>query len=466
MPDPIFDSPYLQGASAPVSDELDLRNLEVIGEIPAGLRGCYLRNGPNPAFTPKGEYHIWDGDGMLHALTFDEAGVHYRNRWIATAALQAEERHGRALYCGMMDNDPPDPELVGGAGPRKNPANTNIVRHAGKLLALWEGGLPTALTEDLETIGVDDFAGALRGSMTAHPKIDPVTGEMFAFGSAPFPPFLNIHKFDASGKLAKSVEVDLPRAVMIHDFMVTEQHIVVFDSPLIFDIDGLARGGSIFRWAPEYGTRIGVMPRNGEGSDMRWFDVENCNVFHFMNGWNEGSRIELTAASMPWASIDFENEEPPEGMDVNAYLNAFSIDLGTGQVSKRQIGDITGDFCRVADSVAGRKHRYGYMSSFSSGKGGAADFDSITMYDLETGSEKSRGFGPGTLVGECSFAPNVLGDGAEDDGWIVNYVYAADGSESEFVVIDPRNFLGEPVARIRMPRRVPIGFHGNWLPAK
>jgi carotenoid cleavage dioxygenase-like enzyme len=206
------------------------------------------------------------------------------------------------------------------------------------------------------------------------------------------------------------------------------------------------------------------MPRYGEGSDMRWFESDICNVFHFLNG-TEGNKIELTASSMPWVSIDFQKSEPPEGVDGNAYLNSFSIDLGTGEVSQRQIGEIAGDFCKVADSVAGMKHRYGYMSSFSSGEGTGADFDAITMYDLETGSESSRGFGPGTFVGECAFAPNVLGNGAEDDGWIVNYVYAKDGSESEFVVIDPHDFLGEPVARIRMPRRVPIGFHGNWVPA-
>ena len=465
MSNPAFTSPYLQGAAAPVSDELDLSNLEVIGEIPAGLRGTYLRNGPNPAFPSKGEYHIWDGDGMVHALTFDNEGVHYRNRWISTPPLQAEQRHGRALYGGMMDSETPDPELVGNAGLYKNPANTNIVRHAGKLLALWEGGLPTAMTDDLETLGTDDFSGALRGPMTAHPKIDPVTGEMFAFGGAPFPPYLRIHTIDAAGKMVKSVEIDLPRPVMIHDFLVTEEHIVVFDSPLIFDFEGHAQTGSLLRWAPEYGTRIGVMPRYGEASDMRWLESDICNVFHFLNGWTEGNKIELTASSMPWVSIDFQKSEPPEGVDGNAYLNSFSIDLGTGHVGQRQIGEIAGDFCKVADSVAGMKHRYGYMSSFSSGEGTGADFDAITMYDLETGSESSRGFGPETFVGECAFAPNVLGNGAEDDGWIVNYVYAKDGSESEFVVIDPHDFLGEPVARIRMPRRVPIGFHGNWVPA-
>jgi carotenoid cleavage dioxygenase-like enzyme len=137
-------------------------------------------------------------------------------------------------------------------------------------------------------------------------------------------------------------------------------------------------------------------------------------------------------------------------VDGNAYLNSFSIDLGMGQVSQRRIGDIAGDFCKFADSVAGMKHRYGYMSSFSSGEGTGADFDAITMYDLETGSESSRGFGLGTFVGECAFAPNVLGNGAEDDGWIVNYVYAKDGSESEFVAIDPHDFLAEPIVRSRL----------------
>jgi carotenoid cleavage dioxygenase-like enzyme len=179
-------------------------------------------------------------------------------------------------------------------------------------------------------------------------------------------------------------------------------------------------------------------------------DPAGSNVFHFLNGWTEGNKIELTVSSMTWVSIDFQKSEPPEGVDGNAYLNSFSIDLGMGQVSQRQIGDIASDFCVVADSVAGMKHRYGYMSSFSSGEGTGADFDAITMYGLETGSESSRGIGPGTCFGECAFEPNVLGNGAEDDGWIVNYVYATDASESEFVVIEPHGFLAEPIARIRM----------------
>jgi carotenoid cleavage dioxygenase len=464
-------SPYLEGAYAPVDDEASYTKLPVIGEIPEGLRGTYLRNGPNPQFAPKSSYHLWDGDGMLHALTFGDDGVSYRNRWVETAALQLERKLGRAVFGGMLDTDPPSKELRGELAPVKNPANTGIVRHAGRYLALWEAGLPTVVTEELETAGAENFSGKLQGPMTAHPKLDPISGELHFFGYSPIPPYLRYHVVDAAGKLVRSLEIDLPRAVMIHDFLVTQDHVLFFDSPAAFDLASLAQGGPVIRWAPEFGTRIGVMPRTGSAADMRWFEVEIGYIYHFLNGWSEGEVIKFSAPIAPWITIDFEHDAPPEGLDINAYLHEFSLDLGSGVCTRNRIGELPGEFCRVPDALVGLKNRYGYLATFSTGVEDDANFDSLTKYDLETGSAVLRRFGPDRVVGEPAFAPNLKragqgdpsGGGAEDDGWIVTYVHERDGSASEFIVLDARDLAGEPVARIPMPRRVPLGFHGNWM---
>jgi carotenoid cleavage dioxygenase len=457
-----MEGEYLRGVLAPVEDELELRNLKVRGEIPSGLRGTYLRNGPNPAFPPAGPYHLWDGDGMIHALAFDDDGAHYRNRWVATPGLALEREHGRSIFSGLLDRSAPPSDLVGDLGAVKNVANTNIVRHAGRYLALWEAGLPTVLTQDLDTVGQDDFAGRLAGGMTAHPKIDPVDGEMLFFGYSAFAPHLRYHVADRAGKLTRSVEIDLPGPVMIHDFVVTREHVVFFDSPAAFDFQALASGGSLITWKPELGTRIGVMPRSATRDETRWFEVDNCYVFHFLNAYSEGDVVRVFGSSSPWLIIDYANERAPDGVDANAYLCEYRIDLAAGSVARERIGELPGEFCKVPDAVAGLKNRYGYLASFSTGVEEGAFFDSITKYDLVSGRQVTRGFGRGKVVGEPAFAPDPQGS-AEDDGWLVFYLHERDGSASEFVVLDARDVTAEPVARIPMPRRVPLGFHGNWM---
>ncbi|MBW2230335.1 MAG: carotenoid oxygenase family protein [Deltaproteobacteria bacterium] len=458
-----------EGVLAPLHDESDFSSeLEIIGDVPRGLRGSYWRNGPNAAFPPKGKSHLWDGDGMLHTITFDDDGVRYRNRWIDTAGLRAEREHGHALFGGMLEMSPPPPAVAEKIGPVKNAANTSIIRHAGRYLALWEAGLPTVVTSDLGTVGIDDFSGALKGSMTAHPKIDPITNEMLFFGYSPVPPYLRYHIVDDAGKLTRSLEIELPRGVMMHDFAITREHVIFFDSPAAFDFDQLAQGGSMIRWAPEHGTRIGVLPRDGSADDMRWIEIENCYVFHFLNAWTEGNQIVVMGASVDWMAVDYEHQRPPEGVDANSYLYRFTIDLSDSTCKKERIGDLAGEFCKVPDAVTGLKHRYGYLASFSTGVCDGAFFDSITQYDLVKGTETTRPFGTHKVVGEPAFAPNLQGRGKnadqdEDDGWIVTWVHERDGSASEFVVLDAKSIQAEPVLRVKMPRRVPLGFHGNWI---
>ncbi len=456
-------SEFLSGVHAPVHDELDVE-LRVEGALPRGLRGRYLRNGPNPVFEPKGRYHLFDGDGMVHGLDFEDGRVRYRNRQVQSDGLAVERRLGHAIYGGLTDLNPPDRSIFRDGEPRlKNPGNTNIIRHAGRYLALWEGGLPTAMTEDLETIGLDDFAGQLHGPMTAHPRIDPVDGKLLFFGYSPLPPYVRYHEVDAQGKLVRSVDLDLPNPIMIHDFLVTREHVVLFDSPAVFDFHGFAETGTVIHWKPEEGTRVGIMPRAGGAEDMQWFEIPTAYVFHFLNAWTEGDTVRIFGTPAPWVGLDFDNDAPPEGLDVNTYMHEWTVDLAAGEVGLRRLSELPGEFCKVADAVAGQAHRYGYMSSFSTGECDGGYFDGFTQLDLERGTETTWSE-PGRIFGEVAFAPDLEdASGDERAGWIVGYAHSQDGGSSEFLVTDARDVAAGPIARIALPRRVPFGFHGNWM---
>jgi carotenoid cleavage dioxygenase len=468
--------PYLRGLYAPVHDEVDLTDLEVTGELPAELRGSFLRNGPNPMFAPTGPYHLFDGDGMIHELAVADGRATYRNRWIRSRGLLAEQAAGRSLYGGMAHASFPGPDLVGDAGPMKNVANTHVVRHAGEVLCLWEAGPPTVLDAELATLGTTDFGGRLAGSFTAHPKIDPDTGEMFAFGYSAIPPYLRYHVIDADGTLTRTVDIDLPAPVMMHDFAVTDRHALFLDAPAVFDLAGFAGGGPMISWQPERGTRLGVMSRDGDGSDLRWIPVEDCYVFHFLNAYSlnahaDGDRIVVDACRLPRMDIGLDADAPPlpAGEDPGGYLTRFTVDLTAGTARHERLAELTGDFPRIDDGVTGRRHRYGYVATFANGRpdrsvrGADGQFDSITAYDLERGTETSYVVGAGRVVGEPVVA--TAPSGVEGEGWVMSYVHDRATDRSALHVLSASDVAAGPVATIQLPRRVPFGFHGSWLPA-
>lgn len=468
--------PFLSGPYRPVTDELDVAPLQVSGALPPSLNGSFLRNGPNPMFPPAGEYHIFDGDGMLHEVALDGGTARYRNRWIRSRGLEAERRAGTSLYGGMANAQFPGPEVVGDAGAIKNVANTNVLRHAGRILCLWEGGRPTVVTPELDTVGTTDFDGRLRGSMTAHPKIDPVTGEMFAFGYSALPPYLRYHRFDAAGSLVDTVDIDLPAPVMMHDFAVTDRHVVFLDAPAVFDLARFGAGGPMIAWEPDRGTRLGVMRRDGDGSDLRWIEIDNCYVFHFLNAWSEPAdggadgdgRVVVDAARLPFLDIGLDDgAERPEGSSIG-HLSRFVIDLDAGDARWDRVAERTGDFPRIDERRAGRRHRHGYLATFSdprltSEPGVDGQFDSVTAFDLDAGSETAYRVGAGRMTGEPVFAPDPDRDG-EGAGWVLSFVYDAARDSSEVIVLDAADVAAGPVATIHLPRRVPFGFHGSWLP--
>jgi carotenoid cleavage oxygenase len=441
-------NPYLAGNFAPVRDERDDSGLAVTGAIPPDLDGLLLRNGPNPILDPDpGRYHWFNGDGMLHGIELAGGRARYRNRWVRT----------RAACQALGEPAPAGPPEVNGLPVS---ANTNVVAHAGRIFALVESSLPTEVRAELSTIGATDFGGRLTTPFTAHPKIDPVSGELVFFGYDLAAPYLRYHVVDAAGALARSEAIDLPRSVMIHDFGVTATRVVWLDLPVVFDSDLVDRQPFPFSWQPEYGARVGVMPRSDGNGELVWVDLEPCYVYHVLNAYDaaEGTLV-IDVVRYPDM---FATETYGPGASRGTRLERWTIDPTSGAVTSDTLDDTSQEFPRINDRYLGRQHRYGYTSETTIGASWAGH-DSLRKHDLVAGTTERHNVGPGRAAGEPVFATAPTHRG-EDDGWILSVVYDAARDASDVIVIDATNFQAAPVATIHLPRRVPFGFHGSWIP--
>jgi|694.fasta_scaffold04573_5 carotenoid cleavage dioxygenase len=431
---------HMRGNYAPVPDELTEYDLPVEGAIPPELDGWYLRNGSNPR-SPTGHWFI--GDGMIHGVRIENgAAKWYRNRWVRTESF---------------DNSFPVYNPDGTRNLRSSVANTHVINHAGKTLALVESSLPYQITNDLETVGCYDFGGKLNDAMTAHPKICPTTGELHFFGYGNlFQPHVSYHRVDADGVLTVDRPIEVPALTMMHDFAMTSEHVIFMDLPIVFNLDIAinGRGDMPFRWDDNYGARFGVLRRDDPFGQVRWFDIDPCYVFHVANSYERrtanGNSIVLQAVRYP------ELWRADGGFGASAVLWEWIINLDDGTVTERQLDDRAVEFPRIDDRLAGM------AADYAVSVGDAA----LVRYDLNTGASTEHRFGapdaPGG-PGEAVFVPSPNGPADESNGWYMAYNYDPANNSSELVIIDAADFAGEPVARIRLPRRVPYGFHGNWI---
>jgi carotenoid cleavage dioxygenase len=430
---------WLQGNFAPVEEERTLTDLEVTGSIPKELSGRFFRNGSNPKSGWSAHWFL--GNGMIHGVELSGGKANwYRNRYVRTPSLE-DENTPRSREDGTADRT-------------VSMANTHVISHGGKILALEEGSFPYEVTRELDTVGPHDFDGKLDTAMTAHPRICPETGEMLFFGYSSSAPYLTYHRADKSGKLVQSEEIQVKGPTMMHDWNVTRQHVIFMDLPLIFDVEIAAQGGIPIRWSDDYGARLGVMPRNGTNDDVVWYEIDPCYVFHPMNAYEEGANIVLDVARFPKIAFG-----PNDSGGEPAVLHRWIIDTEAQKVSDQPLDDRPADFPRVADDVVGLKHRYGYMTGLSPVKGFGHE---LYKYDLKTGSSETYNFGDGGAGGEPVFASAEKG--SEGEGYILSFAHDAATDTSDLVIIDATEFSKGPIARIHLPMRVPFGFHGSWIP--
>ncbi|MGA7054635.1 MAG: carotenoid oxygenase family protein [Mycobacterium sp.] len=499
-------NPYLSGFLAPVSAEVTATDLEVTGHIPEHLDGRYLRNGPNPAAeVDPATYHWFTGDGMVHGVALrDGKACWYRNRWVRSPAVcttLGEPLPGR-----------PNPR----AGMVSIGANTNVLTHAGRTLALVEGGVANyELTDELDTVGPCDFDGTLAGGYTAHPHRDPRTGELhavsysFARGRS-----VQYSVIDTHGHARRTVDIGVTGSPMMHDFSLTDKYVVFYDLPVTFDpvqvkpasvprwlqlptrlvmqsvlgrvripspIAAMANRdtrrstGIPYAWNPDYPARIGVMPRDGGNKDVRWFEIEACYVYHPLNAYSEfrdGARgtEEVLVLDVVRHSRMFDRDQRGPG-DSLPTLDRWTVNLTTGAVSAECCDDRPQEFPRINETLLGARHRFGYTVGIDAGFLAAGESElssSLYKHDYATGSSAAAAIDPDLLLGEMSFIPNLPSDSgdqvspAEDDGILVGYGYHRGRDEGQLLLLDAQTL--ESMATVHLPQRVPMGFHGNWAP--
>jgi len=492
-------NPYLDDFLAPVSTEVTATDLTVTGHIPDFLDGRYLRNGPNPvAEVDPATYHWFTGDGMVHGVALHGGKADwYRNRWVRTAGVRAALGEPATATRNLR------------AGMQSLGANTNVLAHAGKTLALVEGGVANyELSDELDTVGACDFDGTLTGGYAAHPHRDPRTGELhavsysFARGRT-----VQYSVIDAHGHARRTVDIEVSGSPMMHDFSLTEKYVVLYDLPVTLDpmqvlpkkmpkwmrhpaqlvaqavVGRVPVPGPIvalmnrnersayqlpYAWNPKYPARIGVMPRDGGNSDVRWFEIEPCYVYHPLNAYSEvRNSHEMLVLDVVRYERMFDRDRRGPG-DTAPTLDRWTINLTTGAVTSERRDDRSQEFPRINETLLGSRHRFGYTVGIGGGfvdSGRSKMSSALYKHDYATGSSMIAPLDPELLIGEMSFVPRPGAGSAslsEDDGILMGYGYHRGRDEGQLLLLDAQTC--ESVATVHLPQRVPMGFHGNWAP--
>ncbi len=432
---------WLQSNFEPVADEITETSLAVRGSIPSSLDGLFVRNGSNAQMADNTHWFL--GDGMLHGVRIrDGQALWYRNRYIRTAPyLNGQNSQNAGIPLGG-----------------NNQSNVSPTYHAGRLLTSGEVGFPYEIDEsDLSTVGVHDFGGRLVGSFTAHPKIDPQTGYMHFFGYGFAPPFVRYHVADENGELVSSEEIDTSGSSMMHSFAITERDVVFWELPVVFRADLFIDTGWPFAWDDDFPSRIGIMPLGGSGADIRWVEIDPCYVFHELNAFRQGDDVIIDVCRHN-RMMDGERFGVTELTLRRWRVDTAGADLSFSEeiLEDRQI-----EFPFHDRRFTGRENRYGWFTT-TRDHPATLDFAGFAMRDHRSGSMRLWDPGPNRHAGEPFF---VAGGSEEGDGWLMSFVYDHARNVSDLVILDAMRIERGPVAEIRMPRRVPYGFHGAWIPA-
>ena len=436
------------GAIAPVADEVVCHDLGFEGEIPRELQGVLVRNGPNPfggRFEGEGMLNWWVGPAMLHGVAFEDGKpLWYRNRWVRTGAWERHRDSSRTVE-PLRDQN----------------TNVNVLRHAGRNLALGEGGVPFSITAELETLGPENYGDRLPGGITAHPKLDPETGELRFFRANWQAPFLHYGVLDRQGRCTVSQEIELEEPAMMHDFAMTEYHSLLLDLNVGYDFELLKHGMPMpLRWFDEKQSRIGVVPR--VGGPVRWFEIEPCFIQHVVNAYEVGEGETQTIVFDAVRYRDFLRFDAAAGDFAQNPLGTLwrvRLDLQTGLVTECEVDDRAIELPRIDDRRTGRRNRY----LFAVEQPTDTEMRGLIRYDTEAGTSERHRIPVGDQNSEPIFVPRG-GSAAEGEGWVLSCVYRAATDQTDVLILDATELSAAPVAIVHLPRRIPAGFHGAWLP--
>jgi carotenoid cleavage dioxygenase len=461
--------PFLEGAFTPLTEEVTAFDLPVTGRIPRELNGRYLRNGPNVLGLEDPRAHHWMlGDGMVHGVQLrDGRAEWYRNRWVRSSGVAA--KLGERYPWPVPDND--------------FAANTHVIPYKGKVLAVQESGpLPYELDEELNTTGPCDFGGSLTGAFTAHTKYDAHADELHAVTYYPTWDHVRHLVIDHTGTVVRTTRIPVADSPMMHDFALTERYVIVFDMPVTFDMAAAEAGAVVpYVWNDRHPARVGVLPR--AGGAIRWFEADPSAYYsHTLNAYDDGRSVVVDFTSFPAPFYAAGRGYDGPSAIGSPRLNRWTVDLAHGRLRTQVVDDRPQEFPRVREGLVAHRHRYGYSATaadmwrtYETVDGVPPDThfaNALLKQDLARGTTQVHRFPAGSPAGEAVFVPrDPEGDEggadlrrcAEDDGYVLAYVHNRDRGAADLVILSAEDFTAAPLARIHLPGRVPLGFHGSWV---
>jgi carotenoid cleavage dioxygenase-like enzyme len=446
--------------------EADVFECEVEGEIPAELEGAYYRTGGDRQFPSLENDIILNGDGIASMFRFENGHVSFRTRYVQTERLKAERAARRRLY-GHYRNKFTDDESVSNLPQRDNTGNTNAFAHHGELYMLREDSRPYRLDpETLETIEVGQFGDLGSSALTAHPKIDPKTGEWWSYGVfARGEPTTDasLHVFDKDGRLIREEWFHTPYPGLSHDWGVTREHLVFPIMPLVADDKRLRQGGAYYEYDPDLPSKWGVMLRNGSVSEMRWFDIPGIVMGHVMNAYTEGSRVIVDTPASPGNCFSFFKDKHgnlPSMPETITQITRITFDLSKPDaeaVTLAPLQGALGDMPKIDDRYAMEKYRIGYFSMRDFPRMGVGQIDwetrDVVVHDLEAAAAQ-----------EPLFVPRAP-DSPEGDGFVLTVVDRFAEKRTDLLILDGNDVSRPALATVKLPFALPMAFHGSWMAA-
>jgi all-trans-8'-apo-beta-carotenal 15,15'-oxygenase len=452
-----------------LADDAPPMAMQLSGRWPQGLAGSLYRNGPARHQIGGLRYAHWfDGDGLVQQYRIDPRGVTHRARFVRTDKFVADSAAGRAVRHSYGTRVP-------GAEPLRSPdqlnvANTNVLVHGGRLLALWEGGSAFELDpQTLATRGAVRWSDELAGTpFSAHPRIEP-DGTMWNFGASFLSGVLIVHRFGADGRLAQHQVLRVPDLPMLHDFVVTERHLVFLLPPFVFDLERVQAGATLhegFRWRPELGMRVMVLDKAQLDAKPRWFELPAGFVFHFGNGCEDGGviRLDCMRSASGWQvrhgmrELMCGQHEPQE----HTQATLIELDMTSGR-ARQTVLPLAGEFPRVDPRFIGRAYRQVFATALV-GTARRPAYDAVVRMDVQSGRSERYVYGDDVLVEEHVFVPRS--DGREGQGWLVGTALDLTRGQTLLSAFDAQNLAAGPLAQARMPRMMPLAWHGGFVPTR
>lgn len=473
-PPPGAGGPPPSTGPATFAAEIDVRDCEVEGTIPADLNGAFYRVGPDAQYPLAPGNIPFDGEGHVSMFRIKNGRVDYKTRFVKNERWTAQDKARKLLFPMYRNPFVNEPEAEGLS---RSTANTHIINHRNMLLCLKEDSPPSAI--DLLTLDIIDpvytFDGQLNSkTFTAHPKVDSLTGNIVAFGYESEGHGSNVvtaFEITPGGKKVWEAKVQVPYVGMLHDFAVTQNYIVLYVIPLAIDHEQMARGGIHWSWDNSKGTYFGAFRRDGNGSDIRWFEGPTRSATHVMGAFDDKDRIYVDvemSLSNPFPFMpmrDGSNWDPMKGTSHITRLSANMKGKNASGYEMEQLSPWTGALPRQDDRYNTQPYRYGFLGTRDIN---AADprqaYGGYVRFDHSTGKQTFWNAGPGASLAECCFAPRSA-DAPEGDGYLMGVVNRQnEGGRGDLVILDAMHLEDGPVAVVKLPVRAIGQIHGWWVP--